>query len=230
MQWISSGFRLTLENIVVIMATIVITQGMAMFHLLRGEGVVEKVSKTLKIIPAQTSFLREFQQYASLTTRWNAISDDITRASYDNNRCGVNETSEKYVEKEKNKVVSVTAEEELKKEFKAFRLGVKRRILKDLPDLAALPKPQMQRELESEYEAQKERYESLLKKKDRILATKGGFNNNHEGGKLSYLLLSNSTFEQVRTQLRSTFIDLRRIALLETRTQAQEYCTRALAT
>ena len=59
---------------------------------LEGEGVVEKVSKTLKIIPAQTSFLREFQQYASLTTRWNAISDDITRASYDKNRCGVNET------------------------------------------------------------------------------------------------------------------------------------------
>ena len=82
------------------------------------------------------------------------------------------------MEKEKNKVVSVTAEEELKKEFKAFRLGVKRRILKDLPDLAALPKPQMQRELESEYEAQKSVTSPCLRRRIGFLRRKETFNNN----------------------------------------------------
>jgi hypothetical protein len=136
---------------------------------LEGEGVVEKASKSLKLIPTQLIFLQEFQRYASLAKRRATLAGG-EGAVYERSRCDEN-ASENRVEAGKDDETALTLRSDFEKEMRAFRLGVKRRILKELPDLAALPKPQMQKELESEYEAQKERYESLLRKKDKILET-----------------------------------------------------------
>ena len=142
---------------------------------LEEEGAIERASKALKVIPAQMTFLREFERYASLEKRKRQRAPQASIHSH-NKGNGSENASENCVEESKGgngTSVEGGIDELLEKDNKAFRLGVKRRILQDKPDLAALPKPRMQKELESEYEEQKERYLSLMRKRDRILEAIG---------------------------------------------------------
>ena len=62
-------------------------------------------------------------------------------------------------------------EKEKEADWKAFRLKVKRRILREQPELGSYPKERMQAELSREYDEQLVRLRGLLMKKERVLAS-----------------------------------------------------------
>ena len=56
-------------------------------------------------------------------------------------------------------------------EWKTFRLSVKRRLLRQRPELKALEKPAMQKELEELYNEQQQRYERVFKTRNRLCSS-----------------------------------------------------------
>jgi len=95
----------------------------------------------LKLTPAQVEYLSEAEQYACLKLQAEALGG---------------------ADSEAGKVFLDT-------NMKPLRLQVKRRLLRQQPDVKALPKAQMQSELEARYTEQQQRFERSCKARARLL-------------------------------------------------------------
>jgi len=95
----------------------------------------------LKLTPAQVEYLSEAEQYACLQLQAEALGG----------------------------AESAAGRAFLDTHLKPLRLAVKRRLLRQQPDIKALPKVQMQKELETLYAEQQERFERSCRARARLL-------------------------------------------------------------
>ncbi len=106
---------------------------------------IEALAHKLRITIGQAVYLREVSQYATLKDKYHQIDNN-------DNSDGVQS-------------ISLEAENQ----WKAFRLTIKRRFLKEKPEIKNLTKPKMQEELEALYNEQRERYERGYKTRQRLI-------------------------------------------------------------
>jgi len=99
------------------------------------------VAGKLKLTPAQIEYLSEAEQYACLQLQAVALGGAESGAG----------------------------KAFLDTNLKPLRLQVKRRLLRQQPDIKALPKPQMQKELDTLYAEQQQRFERSCKARARLL-------------------------------------------------------------
>ena len=104
-------------------------------------GDVSIAAAKLKLTPAQVEYLSEAEQYACLQLQAEALGG----------------------------AESAAGRAFLDTHVKSLRLTVKRRLLRQQPDIKALPKVQMQRELERLYAEQQERFERSCRARARLL-------------------------------------------------------------
>jgi len=112
-----------------------------------------ELSSRLRITAAQTEYLSELTRFARLKQRE-----------------GEGESGESDSTSSGSAGAGVVPAAAVETDWKAFRLSIKRRLLREHPDLRSLEKPKMQQELETLYGEQQERFERGNKARQRLLA------------------------------------------------------------
>ena len=108
---------------------------------------LDELSGKLRITQAQVEYLQDLTQFARL------------QAKEESNAAGVGAEA----------AATAAGDEEVAASWRTFRLRVKRRLLREQPDLRTLDKVKMQQELEELYAEQKERFERGCKNRKRLL-------------------------------------------------------------